>query len=353
MTTDYEYKDTPSIIHREITTVRSGERLKYSDLTAREKRDYLFDEGIRATAYENYKDEKRPDVILGVVRFGRSALKSIANHLLSDTLTRVSDELEEPKPKLFHTYGTTAKIVFIPEPDTPYTGIFSEQAYGLIRFSYAGPVIGVGVVPGLGLKFLVDRDHLSQNMVAMRKLDRQQPFRHFFSKHSHNSVFQNLFTNILPLPRLTNLTMRAVNARFETVNEKGRGLNQSVDNLARVHVNGTPVEEDKVNAPYRLIFRPTKQAIESSDPTVDFRNDLAQNIGAGTTIYDVFALTESQEVDLKKGGVESVEDLLVHGKIIGRLQTESEFIASKYGDYRLFFKHNDRFIQEKFKKKAG
>lgn len=346
----YEYKDTPSIIHREITTARSNQSLKYSDLTALEKRDYLFDQGIRPTAYENYQNEGRPDVILGLVQFGRSAIKSIVNHLLSETITRESDELEEPKPKLFHTYGTTAKIVFNPEPDTPHTGLLREQAHGLLRFSYAGPVAGIGVVPGMGLKFPVDADHRSENMVAMRKLDRQQPFWYFFSKRSHNSVFQNVFTNILPPPRFFNLTMKVVNSRFETVNLKGKGLHQSIENLARVRINGQAVEKDEVNAPYRLIFRPTKEAVEASNPKIDFRDDLAQNVGTGTTIYEVFSLTEDQEMKVNGNNKARVENLLGHAKKIGTITTESEFIASKYGDYRLFFKHGDRFLQEQLRK---
>ena len=341
------YQDTPSIIHDQITTVRPGQKLKYPELTGREKRDYLFEQGIRPTAYN---DAARPDVISGVVQFSKSALESIANHLLSATLTRVSDEFETPKIKLFHTYGSTAKIEFTPEPNTPYSGIFSAAAPGLARFSYAGPVVGIGVVPGLGLKFPLDGDHPSENLVVMNKLDRQQPFWRFFSTHSHNSVFQNPFTNILPTPSFTNLIMRTVKHRFETVVENGQGLHQSVENLAAVHTNGSAVAQDKIVTPYRLIFRPTAQAIASSDPTIDFRDDLARNLKQGTAIYEIFALTEAQEVELNRKGVRQVEELLPHGQKIGTLITASEFIASAYGDYRLFFKHADRFIRNEYKK---
>ncbi|MGH8470344.1 MAG: hypothetical protein ACREVY_15635 [Gammaproteobacteria bacterium] len=350
MITNAKYQDTPSIVHDDITTVISGRTLKYADLSGREKRDYLFDQGIRATAYANYKDETRPDVVSGLVQFSKSALQSIKNHLLSESLTRVSDELENPKPKLFHTYGATAKVVFVPEPGTPYTGILSEPVPGLARFSYAGPVIGIGVVPGLGLKVLMDGDHPSENLVAMRQLDRQQPAWRFFSTRSHNSVFQNPFTNILPVPRFTNLVMRTVNKRFETVVAVGKGLHQPLDNFAKVRANGDPVAGAKVVSPYRVIFRPTPQAIAASDATLDFRDDLAHNIKTGTTIYDVFALDETQEMELNGKGVMRVEKLLAHARKIGTITTESEFIASKYGDYRLFFKHNARYLRNEFRK---
>lgn len=344
------YQDTPSIIHNEITTARIGQRLKYSELTGLEKRDYLFDQGIRPTAYGNYKDEAQPDVVGGLVQFGKSALRSITQHLLSESVTRVSDELEQPNPKLFHTYGTTAKIVFTPEPNTRYSGILGESAHGLARFSYAGPVVGVGVVPGLGLKFPTDGDHPSQNLVVMRKLDRQQSLLRFASTRSHNSVFQNQFTNILPVPSFFNLTMRTVNKRFETVVEEGKGLHQSLENFAGVNTDGSPVAQDKIVAPYRVIFRPSEQAALSSDPTIDFRDDLAQNIGIGTPIYEIFGLGESEEIELNRKGVSGVENLVAHSDRIGTITTESEFIASKYGDYRLFFKHTDRFIRDNYRK---
>jgi hypothetical protein len=346
-----DYKSTPSIIQRtDIGTARPGQKLRYADLTASEKRDYLFDQGIRPTAYGTGDNGEKPDVIHGLLQFSEAALQSVHNRTLSQTLTRVSDELEEPKRKLFHTYGATAKIAFVPETATPYTGLFAQRASGLARFSYAGPVLAIGVVPGLGLKFLLDGDRPSQNLVAMRKLDRQQPLVHALSQDSHNSVFQNPFTNFLPDPSMVNVTMQVVKQRFETVVERGTGLHQPVDNLASVSIDGTAVPAGQVRAPYRLIFQPTQPARSRSDPTIDFRDDLARNIVSGMTIYDVFALEEGEENKLRQRGVVEIEDFVGHARKIGTIVTESEFIASRYGDYRLFFQHNTRFLRDEFKK---
>jgi hypothetical protein len=312
--------DTPSIVGQQITSFRGGQTLTYSQLTAIEKRDYLFETGIRATAHATL-----PDVTLGVPLFLGSALDSYAHHLLRDTVTRLGDELETPKHKLFHTYGTTAKIRFTPDAGTPYTGLFAENAVGLLRFSYAGPVIGVGIVPGLGLKLLTDGDHPSENSVMMRMLDGQ----------SEHSVFEHPFTNRLPDPNATNVIMRGVKERFETVVSTPHGLEQPVDNFARVQVNGQPVAS-AVRAPFRVILAPTRDARLKSNPQIDFRVDLAQNIPAGTTIYDVLGLDEADD----DRSVE-IEDLLPKAKRSGGVMTESEFIASAYGDYRLFFKHSD------------
>jgi len=343
------YRDTPSIIGNTIDSFRSGRVLRYSQLTATEKCDYLFDCGIRATAYNTFQNGGLPDVVGGLLQFGRSSLKSIADHLLSQTLTRIGDEFEEPKPKLFHTYGSTAKIVFRPEATTTYTGIFANEAHGLARFSYAGPVMGVGAVPGLAIKFPIDGDCPSENLIVMRKLDRQQPLWRYFSIGSYNSVFQNPFTNILPAPWFFNLVMRTVRKRFETVVDKGRGLQLPLDNIASVRPDGTRIPAERMFAPHRVIFCPSKIARNGSNPKIDFRVDLAENIPKGTLIYEVLALSPTEEEVLRRKGLTTVEQLIPEAQKIGTITTESEFIASKYGDYRLFFKHPDNFLRQKYR----
>lgn len=325
-----DIQDTPSIVDREITRFRGGAVLRYADLSGQEKRDYLFEDGIRATAYAN----GLPDVHLGLFAATQAGVESLAHHLLRQTVTRVGDELEAPKHKLFHSFGTTAKIRYNPESGTPYTGIFGDTAHGLARFSYAGPTIGIGIVPGLGLKFPVDGDHPSENVVVMRMLDPQ----------SEHSVFHNPFSNILPAPSPLNLTMKVVNQRFETVVAEGHGLHQPVDNFARIHPSGQPVAGPP-QAPYRLILVPTEAARNACDPHLDFRDDLAQNLPAETTIYSVLGLDEDAETTLHGQGLNRLEELIPHASRIGSITTESEFIASTYGDYRLFFKHSDVFLR--------
>ena len=197
---------------------------------------------------------------------------------------------------------------------------------GWRAFRTPDPVIGIGIVPGLGLKFPVDGDHQSENAIVMRMLDPQDT----------GSVFEHPFTNILPTPALTNVVMQVVRHRFETVVVDGRGLHLPVDNLARVSTSGQP--EAEIRAPQRLILAPTPRARALSDSAIDFREDLARNIPEGTTIYDVFGLDSESDDDL--------DDLIPRSRKIGRFTTESAFIASSYGDYRLFFKHSDVFLRD-------
>jgi hypothetical protein len=83
---------------------------------------------------------------------------------------------------------------------------------------------------------------------------------------------------------------------------------------------------------------PTSDAKQNHNERLDFRDDLAQNLASGTTIYDVMAVDESADTA-------PLENLIPHAKSIGSLTTESEFIASRYGDYRLFFKHSDVYLR--------
>jgi hypothetical protein len=262
-----------------------------------------------------------------VAQFAESAVVSHLHHLLPETLARNSDELDPPKHKLFHTYGTTARVVFEPTLSSPYSGLFSRPAPGLARFSYAGPTAGVGLVPGLGLKFPLDGPRPSRNLLVMRRLDGQE----------QRSVFQHPFTNILPLPRATNLIMREVVRRFETVVPAGQGLHQPVAHLASVDNSGAPILEPR--APYRLIFAPTDAARRAAQPELDFRVDLAENYPPGMAIYDVLGLDEAAEQAALAAGATELEDLIPLAAPIGTLRTESRFVASAYGDYRLFFQH--------------
>jgi hypothetical protein len=126
--------DAPSVVGRDITMFRGGQMLRYADLTAIEKRDYLFDAGIRATAYTH----DMPDVHLGIVQFAESAFLSFAHHLLGETITRNGDELESPKHKLFHSFGTTAKIRFTPAPGSAYTGCSRRRCTACCVFRTPG-----------------------------------------------------------------------------------------------------------------------------------------------------------------------------------------------------------------------
>jgi hypothetical protein len=83
--------------------------------------------------------------------------------------------------------------------------------------------------------------------------------------------------------------------------------------------------EGAPRAPFEMIFQPTKEVQQSSDPTPDFRIKL-RAIPAGATLFRVLARdTEGDETTTE----------------IGVIRTASPFKSSRYGDERLFFQHDD------------
>jgi hypothetical protein len=62
-------------------------------------------------------------------------------------------------------------------------------------------------------------------------------------------------------------------------------------------------------------------------------------VPADTRIYDVLALGADPP------GVTELDAMIPHAQSIGALTTESEFVASAYGDFRLFFQHSDVYLR--------
>jgi hypothetical protein len=77
--------------------------------------------------------------------------------------------------------------------------------------------------------------------------------------------------------------------------------------------------------PYQIFYVP-HAAVRGRIPTDsknDFRTDLINNIPQGTPLYDVY-VTDGPNGDTTK---------------VGTLVTTSDFVASKFGDEQLFFRH--------------
>jgi hypothetical protein len=103
----------------------------------------------------------------------------------------------------------------------------------------------------------------------------------------------------------------------------------TVEHLAKIRADGTPVETPK--SPFRLIFKPTPAATAlMADATIDtdFRTNLAR-FPADQVMYEVYAFNEGESFDN-----------LVGSKLIGRLVTTTNIVASSYGDDKLNFQHN-------------
>lgn len=269
----------------------------YETLKATAKLQLLWQEGILATQYK----ELPPISGSG---WGGILTQFKALGRLDETFDQMSDEMPEGKKKLVHAYGSVGVVQFKALRKAPYTGIF-EGAHGLARLSLAAPPEKIGFTPGMALKFFV-KGQPSVNVQVMETLNGQAEDQNFFA---------HAFTNTLPEPDGVILnTVVAFLGLF------GDPLHRSVEEWAHYEDGGD--KEDYPVAPDTLIFVPTADVQMSSKDKTDFRIKLAR-IPEDTVLYNVFASDPR--------GADPV--------LIGRLVLRSRFVASQYGDERLFFRH--------------
>lgn len=241
---------------------------------------------------------------------------------LKISFTHHSDEFPPGRIRLIHATGGVAKISLVRTEESKHTGLFQTGARGLVRLSLAAPQIAntLGLapfIPGMGLKLFIDGKE-SVNLMTMNSLDGQES----------KNIFSATFTNDLPTPKVEESTKKMFEAFKQTVEELSPGSNPLFLNLAhwaRINSDGSEVKNPV--APHSIVLVPTAMAQESysccSSFPKDFRGRLA-NVDAGTIIYTIY--TKATKVG----------PLVLWGNII----TDSEFVASQYGDQSLFFRHH-------------
>jgi hypothetical protein len=284
-------------------------------LTACQKADFMWNDHIVPTVYENLPDLTSPGV-LDVLTLAKTSFTI-------RSLTNDGDELDVGHRKLVHAWGAEARFRFAPSADAHgYTGIYRSGADCVIgRFSVATKPTKTTMVPALALKFFVS-GHESVNLQVMNSTSGQE---------SHN-FFQLPFSNIIPPPdslvkRLMQKLFRKAAVAFGARNPDPTHL--TVEHLAKIQIDGTAVGSPK--SPFRLVFKPTPAAatsMKTATVTTDFRTNLAQ-LRVGQAIYDVYSFDEGEDFDT-----------CAPNKLIGTLILESEVLASSYGDERLNFQHN-------------
>lgn len=222
------------------------------------------------------------------------------------------DELPPDRPKLVHTWGTCAKVRMKINDSHGFTGILEEGGDGLLRFSDANG--GPRFLPSLSIKFMV-KGRPSLNYLAL-PLD----YREKGDRHPLTSVFSN---GTKPAQEFDS---KLVQRSFQKT-AKALGASRlyavylPLHHLAGVKPDGSVVEKPVVAD--RIECHPTEEARRAADGGKDFREALAR-IPAGTKLFDLMVSEH-----LEKPAVP-----------LGELCLESEWVASRYGDERLFFAHD-------------
>lgn len=284
----------------------------YESWSAQRKQAFLWDERIVPSRYEHLPLLEKIDVL------------GLFLTLLRIKMDRHLDEVSPGWKKAIHTHGSVAKFRFIAAEDTPFTGLFQGADFGLIRLSVTGDPTDRGFAPGLAIKLFVNGQP-SENVSALVSLTGQGKNYNFFAHE---------FSNIVPVvpefgPKIINWIFSRV-TRFPT--------KLYLQDMAEIDQNGQP--ETNPHYPYQIFLVPNSDHQFSSRPH-DFREDLA-TLKSGTRLFSVLAVDPG-----RTGDTEAIEAIATidsptyrqQAKLIGYIELTSEFVASAYGDSRLFFRH--------------
>lgn len=176
-----------------------------------------------------------------------------------------------------------------------------------MRVSLAAKPQGDTTTPGLAVKFLID-GHPSLNFMSMYSLDGQKGY----------NFFKNDFSNFLEPPQ--NPLLKTLASVFSLVSIDPTKIDVSF--LASRRTNGELVPSEQRVAPYQIFLLPNREELNFADAEHEVRDDFA-TIAPGTRLYTVYALL--------KGSNQRVE--------MGTIETKDRFVASSFGDSRLFFRH--------------
>jgi hypothetical protein len=236
-----------------------------------------------------------------------SVVRGFIIYALRKPFVTVSD-VRRPRSKMFHPWGTAAKMRYVADGKHPYTGLFATGARGLVRLSLAMDVDRFS--PGGGFKFLIDGQP-SQNLVTVPGLD---PFK-------SRNFFGWPLTNVLAAPTGPPFS-RGWFFTYTWMSKVANPLVQPLGHLARVTAGGETVAQAK--APYCVFLRAAEDIGFDPATRQDFRDELSTRIKPGTILYRMYGIAE-------EGGAEEV--------YLGHFVTESGFVAASFVDKMLAFEH--------------
>ncbi|MBF0442042.1 MAG: hypothetical protein HQK54_09070 [Oligoflexales bacterium] len=273
----------------------------YQDMSAAEKFDVIWS-SIEESRYDSYPHFTGLE-LLPLLDLALPWNKDKATEYMNVTVTRDEDMLPIGRKKIVHTYGSVAGVTFIASDETPFSGLFKGARYGIVRLSLAVKP-NVVILPGAAFKFFVDGKP-SKNFMAMNSLTGQLSYN-FFEKE---------FSNVLP--DMSGPLFAPLKNVFGAVTKSPNKV--SVAHLAGVNENGTFLYPEETRSPSKIVLSPNPELQFPKYPH-EIREDF-EKIPVGTLLYNVYS-----EQDGKRN-------------FIGKILTTTPFIASEFGDKKLFFNH--------------
>lgn len=272
----------------------------YVSWSATQKLDWMWARNVE-TAYEGALPTEGPGIEAG---------KLLLAPYARTTLTHVGDELPDGRRKLIHPYGTVALVEVRVLAPGPYTGLFARASSALLRFSDGA---NDGTAPSLALKIPIDGRPsvglLANPAISIDGDDPPHPMSVPLSSEN---------------PPPTEVALKATEASFnlaaKSLCSHWRAIFQPLEPLAAVTTEGGAVSEP--NAPHRVDIEYT-DAARAAYPAVDDARDGFAAIPEGTVLA---TLSTVATPDAKS-------------RRWAELVLKTRFVASSWGDERLFFQH--------------
>ncbi len=222
------------------------------------------------------------------------------------------DELPPERKKLVHTYGTCARVSLHITEKHPYTGMLEKGGEAIVRFSDAKG--GGSFMPSMAFKFFID-GRLSTNVLVLPAAYREKGDMRCFSSTYCNGTPPAKELDTKLVQRAFQKTAKALNAT------RLYAVYLPLHDFSSIRADGTKPENPVV--PDRVEFVPTDEVKKACPDLQDFRQALAK-IPAGTVLFKVFAAPTLEKPST----------------LVGELRQDSAWVASEYGDTRLFFQHD-------------
>lgn len=232
----------------------------------------------------------------------------ILQESIQTTFEAMWDYMPSGRVKYIHSVGMVC-VVDMSITSTKYTGIFQEgDSYGFLRLGSAGDVTeSSGTTPGIGMKFMRSGVH-SANFVLLHSLD---------AVSDYNMFGYNQSNHITPPTGATAILAEKFKQVSNCVTMVG------LSDACKYTQDGTEVSAPVF--PYMITFATTGNAAVSSSAQslTQLMAAMTAAAPAGTILYNVYAQSTP------KSGQE----------LIGKIITVTDCTTSKYGDSKLFIRH--------------
>eukprot|EP00929_Paragymnodinium_shiwhaense_P112359 TRINITY_DN80618_c0_g1_i1.p1 TRINITY_DN80618_c0_g1~~TRINITY_DN80618_c0_g1_i1.p1 ORF type:complete len:551 (+),score=106.79 TRINITY_DN80618_c0_g1_i1:82-1734(+) len=274
----------------------------YESLSGKEKYDLLM---------KHITTDTTPGSFSNII----SVVPGIVMESVKVSFDMQSDVFTHARFKYIHSVGVTAGFKFESNGNHKYSGVFQGHEHGILRLSSAKqplwpstPGILPRFTPGVGIKFLRD-GRPSANFFAMPGLDGQPCTEsNFFSKDFSNH-----------LPNTDDLALGLLASKFWQASNCP--LMVGLSDLASMGADGSKAAAGSF--PYQLILK-TKVKVPCSCWNYKQRClNAISRLNVGTALWEVYAID-------KPGG---------EAQPIGQMVLTTQPTTSKFGDERLFFKH--------------